>query len=95
MLLCPHSGVVERMKFIAPVTFRGKTTRHESVMDWDRWTPKPRRVSRTRAGTGCPDSTFDAPGERAAMAVAPQRRDVLEAGALVAVPADEASVLVE
>ena len=29
------------------------------------------------------------------MAVAPQRRDVLEAGALVAVPADEASVLVE
>ena len=88
------------MKSLALVKFRGKPTREEIAMDLGRMEAEAKAgitylSSYWTLGRYDAVLTFEAPDERAAMAVTMHRKDVYEAETLVAVPADEASVLVE
>lgn len=92
--------MVEHMKFIALVKFKGMPTRDEIAMDLGRMEAEAKAgitylSSYWTLGRYDAVLTFEAPDERAAMAVAMHRKDVYEAETLVAVPAEEASRLVK
>lgn len=96
----PYTSVVEIVKFVTLVKFKGKPTRDAIAANLARMEAESKAGIRYLSiywTLGPYDAvlTFEAPDEKAAMTASIHRRDVFDTQTFVAIPAEEARQLVE